>query len=178
MYYRLHVFELEIPPLRIRKADIRELVLEHRDLLRNKTPGPGFWQALQGHDWPGNVRELLTVLTRAGVQLTSPITGEQLKRIIQHRDIQGAAAATSNAPDLWARLDDGGDFWTALWPMFIKRELNKQQLRRFLREEYLTTEQSLKQLSTKLKIAPSEFKKFIAILHKYDIHPGKSYPAV
>lgn len=71
LYYRLHVFPIQVPPLRDRKEDI-PLLAEHfirlsvREL---KCPAPRLTRAavsrLQGYDWPGNVRELRNVIERA-----------------------------------------------------------------------------------------------------------------
>src|SRR5262245_26473633 len=73
LYYRLHVFEIRIPPLRERKDDLllfAEAFLNDigRSLAR---PPAGLIEeakaALLAHDWPGNVRELRNVLARAAI---------------------------------------------------------------------------------------------------------------
>ncbi len=72
LYYRLNVFDIYIPPLRHRRADIPALVL---GFLRefDRTAGRGIditsdaMAALLHHDWPGNVRELRNVLERATI---------------------------------------------------------------------------------------------------------------
>jgi transcriptional regulator with PAS, ATPase and Fis domain len=75
LYYRLNILEIEVPPLRQRKKDIKNLILENQILLRGKEIGPGFWDAVNNYHWPDNVRELLNFLKRAGIMLESPITG-------------------------------------------------------------------------------------------------------
>jgi DNA-binding NtrC family response regulator len=63
LFYRLHVFPINIPPLRERKDDIpllvRHFVRKHG---RPDVAHPGFddaaISALKAYDWPGNVREL------------------------------------------------------------------------------------------------------------------------
>ena len=72
LYYRLNVFDIHIPPLRQRRADIPALVI---GFLRefDHTAGRGLditseaMGALLHHDWPGNVRELRNVLERATI---------------------------------------------------------------------------------------------------------------
>ena len=73
LFYRLSVFQIEVPPLRERKEDI-PLIADV--LLRNlnKKHGtrvtgiePRVLELLHGHDWPGNVRELRNVLERAAI---------------------------------------------------------------------------------------------------------------
>jgi transcriptional regulator with PAS, ATPase and Fis domain len=82
LYYRLNVFQIEIPPLRKRKSDIRALVMERRKYLKGKKIGEEFWKVVCNYDWPGNCRELFTVLKRAGILLNSPIRGADIKSII------------------------------------------------------------------------------------------------
>ena len=70
LYYRIHVIQLRIPPLRERREDI--LWLGQR-LLReqcNEEGGqrrfsPQVEQALLRHPWPGNIRELKNAIERA-----------------------------------------------------------------------------------------------------------------
>lgn len=67
LYYRLHVIEIPIPPLRERRDDIP--LLTHHFL--NKMVGPNVHlspktsRILNNYDWPGNVRELINVLEHA-----------------------------------------------------------------------------------------------------------------
>jgi two-component system NtrC family response regulator len=71
LYFRLAVFELEIPPLRERKEDIPLLaelfVLQHAGSLGSTADviSAGAMQALCEYAWPGNVRELQNVIQRA-----------------------------------------------------------------------------------------------------------------
>jgi DNA-binding NtrC family response regulator len=71
LYYRLGVVEIEIPPLRERPADIRELVRRHAEMFATRlgraTPYPtaAAMAMLEQHAWPGNVRELVNVIERS-----------------------------------------------------------------------------------------------------------------
>ncbi len=71
LYYRLHVFPMQVPPLRERKDDIPLLAKHFLDLsVRElKCSKPRLTRAgvvkLQSYDWPGNVRELRNVIERA-----------------------------------------------------------------------------------------------------------------
>jgi two-component system NtrC family response regulator len=68
LLYRLRTFQIELPPLRARRDDIRQLTLHHlsrqseREGAEIKGISPEFLQALLEHPWPGNVRELLSCL--------------------------------------------------------------------------------------------------------------------
>jgi len=73
LYYRLNVFNINVPPLRYRKEDIPQLVvflLEkiNRDLHKNVSKVPyETMEMLQNYNWVGNVRELENILTQAVV---------------------------------------------------------------------------------------------------------------
>lgn len=71
LYYRIHVIEVVIPPLRERREDIlllaRSLVEQAADRLNRKIDGfsPAVADQLLRHTWPGNVRELENAIERA-----------------------------------------------------------------------------------------------------------------
>ena len=71
LLFRLRTFSIELPPLRLCKQDIRELVLHYIDQLcrhhglENKGFVPEFMETLVAYDWPGNVRELINTLEKA-----------------------------------------------------------------------------------------------------------------
>ena len=71
LLYRLRAFTIELPPLRERSEDIRELARNHLDRLcecnglASKGFSPDFLDSLLAYSWPGNVRELANTLIRA-----------------------------------------------------------------------------------------------------------------
>ncbi len=71
LLFRLKSFVIELPPLRERSEDIKELARYHIDEfcerygLAPKGFSPEFLDALKVHQWPGNIRELVNVLDRA-----------------------------------------------------------------------------------------------------------------
>jgi transcriptional regulator with PAS, ATPase and Fis domain len=73
LFYRLGVFDIQIPPLRERRADIvplSETFLQEIATSFGRPPAGltrDARQALLQHDWPGNVRELRNVLERAAI---------------------------------------------------------------------------------------------------------------
>ena len=73
LFYRLRVFDIAIPPLRERRADILPLADAFlQDIGRSfGRPPAGLTReardALVGYDWPGNVRELRNALERAAI---------------------------------------------------------------------------------------------------------------
>ncbi len=71
LYYRLHVFCIDLPPLRERREDIPLLVNHflNKFCLATSRPmpqiSPEALELLMRHDWPGNVRELENAVERA-----------------------------------------------------------------------------------------------------------------
>lgn len=66
LYYRLNVFQLNVPALRERKGDVR--LLSHYFMSkREKQISDTAMLQLEHYDWPGNVRELENVLERAAI---------------------------------------------------------------------------------------------------------------
>ena len=71
LYYRLRVVQFELPPLRVRGADImllaQHFLQQHAERYGMPTPllGDSAAQALVQHPWPGNVRELRNSLEQA-----------------------------------------------------------------------------------------------------------------
>mgnify|MGYP000070018170 CR=1 FL=1 len=78
LYYRVNTFEIRVPPLRERKADIPEMAGYFLDKLGKKYGKPGIklTQRARGelmkHSWPGNIRELKNVLERAVILSDKP----------------------------------------------------------------------------------------------------------
>jgi len=69
LYYRLHVFEVRVPPLRERREDVPLLAAHFLAGLAARGRGrvsltPAAAAALAAWDWPGNVRELENTLER------------------------------------------------------------------------------------------------------------------
>ena len=71
LYYRLHVFPIQVAPLRERRDDIPllakhfiELSVKELKYLTPRLTRAGVSQ-LQSYDWPGNIRELRNVIERA-----------------------------------------------------------------------------------------------------------------
>ncbi len=70
LYFRLNVFHLSMPPLRVRASDVPLLVNDILEQLAGQLdvplprPTKEFLERLMAHPWPGNVRELANVLER------------------------------------------------------------------------------------------------------------------
>jgi len=71
LLFRLRSLVIELPPLRERLDDVKELILHYmgslcrRFRLEPKGFSPDFWSAVNNYPWPGNIRELIQALEKA-----------------------------------------------------------------------------------------------------------------
>lgn len=71
LYFRLNVFEIELPPLRERKKDIEAIARHFISVFATKMNkkieeiDPVFWDRLENYPWHGNIRELKNIIERA-----------------------------------------------------------------------------------------------------------------
>jgi len=107
LYHRLNVVELEVPPLRERRADI-PILLDHylADAAgeMNTEPKALTAPALEGlvaHAWPGNVRELVNLCRR----LTALVPGREIRAgdLPRLSGDQGVDDDWTDALRAWAR---------------------------------------------------------------------------
>jgi DNA-binding NtrC family response regulator len=91
LYFRINTFEIRLPPLRERKADIPELALHLLARAARRSAeqveallSPEVVKVLQDHDWSGNVRELANVMEHAFILAGGGrITPEHLPHLVR-----------------------------------------------------------------------------------------------
>jgi two-component system nitrogen regulation response regulator NtrX len=112
LYFRLHVFPIEMPPLRDRLGDLPELVRHLAARLRPRKPTRFTDEALAqmaAHSWPGNIRELANMVERLSIIGGDEVTGDLVPRVLRVT-APAAGTASSFAGDdprpLTDRLDD------------------------------------------------------------------------
>ena len=91
LYYRIKVVDVEIPPLRERRADIPDLVRHFLQQLCAKhgcqtmETSKEAMQMLHGYSWPGNVRELKNILEKALILASGDgIEASDLPNLLHH----------------------------------------------------------------------------------------------
>jgi transcriptional regulator with GAF, ATPase, and Fis domain len=79
LFYRLNVFPITVPPLRLRKDDIPLMVEVFLARYAKKVGqkitsiSKDTMKALQDYPWPGNVRELESIIERAVILSSGPV---------------------------------------------------------------------------------------------------------
>lgn len=118
LFYRLHVLEIPMPPLRERRADIPELA---RNFLNSASRplvlAPETVALLQRHDWPGNLRELRNALEHAAAVGTGPVIQphhlpRELREQAEHAPGVESRLAAALSEWLDARLAEKADYDT------------------------------------------------------------------
>ena len=100
LYYRLSVFQLPLPSLRERVADIEPLALYFVGVFAKQTNKkitalqPAFTEALKQYTWNGNIRELKNVIERTVLLAEGDtLTIDDLPYEIQHNQLAGSKSA-------------------------------------------------------------------------------------
>ncbi|TKJ40706.1 DNA-binding response regulator [candidate division LCP-89 bacterium B3_LCP] len=92
LYYRLHVFPIQMPPLRERGGDISKLarffVQKFSQEMGKRIQGfkPDAMRLLEAHAWPGNVRELENAIERAVVLCKAEWVDEKILAFLDPED--------------------------------------------------------------------------------------------
>jgi transcriptional regulator with PAS, ATPase and Fis domain len=118
LYYRLNVFNIEIPPLRERAEDIpqiAELFLEKLKQRHEKSihsVHPLVLQAFKNYQWPGNIRELENLMERACIlETTTVLTPESFPiGLINSGDAHAVLPVQAHLPLAEARRQAIDDF--------------------------------------------------------------------
>jgi transcriptional regulator with PAS, ATPase and Fis domain len=168
LYYRLGILEITIPPLRERKEDIESFIKENRHYLRSKNMGKGFMEALYNHEWPGNFRELITVLKRVGICSKSPITGKDIRDVInQTAGINGSQKHDGKIDRIWDELKSGKTFWEVVKKPFLRRDLNRSEVKEIINRGLFHALGKYKNLITVLNLIDEDYHKFMTFLRDY-----------
>ena len=175
LYYRIHVVQLEVPPLRTRVEDIRPL-LHHMAAKCGASLvfSEEAMRLLEGHRWPGNVRELQNVVE----QLASVVSG----RAVEPRDLPPAVLAArlghrdvvlerrrSIVGDLYDGLTTGGmRFWEDIHRLFATRDMTRADLRQLIRRGLAASAGSYRGLLTLFGMEQAHYKRLMNFLAAHD----------
>jgi transcriptional regulator with GAF, ATPase, and Fis domain len=197
LYFRLNVIRLIIPPLRERTEDIPLLVTYYLNYYsRQHKVNPSelssdAMDALMAYRWPGNIRELKNVVERMVLK-----TAGQLIRhsdlpadVVRSVAVQAAHAANGNgdanqrntrAEELATlMLEHGESFWSAVFPIFMSRDLTRTDLRRIIQMGLESTNGNYRLLVQQFNMPSEDYKRFLSFLRKHDCHlPFQRFRAV
>ena len=180
LYYRLNVIHLVVPPLRERRDDIRPLI-DHffaqftRDAERSPTAiADDAANLLAAYPWPGNVRELRNVLERVVVAVRGDVVRpEHLPMEIQAHEIIATPIRRERrrtpADELIKRMLHGREsFWTLVYPIYMRRDITRNDLRAIVHKGLEEARGSYKIVSRLFNMDEREYKRFLNFLRKHD----------
>jgi DNA-binding NtrC family response regulator len=152
---------------------------------------PASERLLSSYTWPGNVRQLIG-MTTSGYAMADGLFIEP-KDLAAQMDDAGltqfspppssmpsmpetstniASAAPLAAPTMFEQLVARGDnFWTAVYQRFMARDLNRGEVRSFIRAGLDATQGNYRRLVELLRLPGSDYQRFMDFLRHHDLKP-------
>ena len=174
LLYRLRVIHLHVPPLRERPEDVDALTKHFLARAgRELTFTDDARRAFIKYRWPGNVRELLNVVEQLLWLSPSGVV-----------EVEHLPTAMRNGPALMAPLDDrrpqvaddlyeavvtqGQSFWDYVYPMFLSRDITRQDLRDLVRRGLKESRGRYKELLTLFGMTSGDYRRFMNFLAAHE----------
>jgi len=188
LFYRLNVIHLTVPPLRERREDIAVLISHflHGFTRNNGTPvhhiSPEAIRLMAEYSWPGNVRELENVIERLVVTgRNETVMPDDLPLEIKTQQGVGLRPKRERrrtvADDLYKKLlEDRESFWTAVYPLYMQREITRSNVRDLIRKGLEDARGNYKIVAKLFNMEQRDYKRFLNFLRKHDCQlPFKEY---
>jgi DNA-binding NtrC family response regulator len=187
LFYRLNVIHLVVPALRERREDIPQLANHFLKRFANGSAGvqgisKDAMAALCEYPWPGNVRELENAIERLVVKARTAEAGiddlpieVRLQRGVSIRPKRERRRTV--ADDLYRKLrEEQGSFWTAVYPLYMQREITKENVRELVRKGLEEARGNYRIVAKLFNMEPHDYKRFLNFLRKHDCQlPFKEY---
>ena len=173
LYFRLRYFLLHIPPLRDRGDDWRMIAEYTLMKLRrkygiSKRLSPASLRLLDGYSWPGNVREVISAVTM-GYAMSDSATIQPGEFSAQ---LEVGAETQVPSETLYRRVViDGEDFWETVHQRFMRRDLNRAQVKALIKQGLLAADGSYRELLKLLQVPACQYQKFMDFLRHHDLKP-------
>ena len=186
LFYRLNVIHIIVPSLRDRREDIPLLV---EQFLRQfsgsgyvvRSIAPDAMDVLSNYSWPGNVRELENVIERLVVTGRREVVRvEDLPPDVRMPQRVAAGPGRDRRPtvtdDLYKRVQQGESFWTAVYPLYMQREITRGNVREIVGRGLQDARGNYKIVARLFNMGPEDYKRFLNFLRKHDCQlPFKEY---
>ena len=135
---------------------------------------PDVISVLTEYNWPGNVRELENIIERLVVTGRNDTVGVA--------DLPAEVRAQPNAPpramrerrrtiadDLYRRVaKEGESFWTVVYPLYMQREITKNNVREVVRRGLEDARGNYKIVARMFNLGADDYKRFLNFLRKHD----------
>jgi len=181
LWVRLLQSQLQVPTLRDRKADIPLLAQFFAPAGPQSGPSIVFsaeaMAALSAYTWPGNVAQLRHVVERLARSTSAGhVRPDDLPVGIRPRPASEHGRKASKpgtvGEELFARVQVSGEsFWSAIYPLFMRREITRADLRAFVARALSAVHGNAGELTRVLNIPGADQPKFERFLRKYGCEP-------
>jgi Nif-specific regulatory protein len=174
LFFRLRQFHIVVPPLRERGDDWRLLVDFWLERLSQKYHIVKRFSAtslrlLEGFSWPGNVRQLIGVVKTGYAMADGEVIepGDFLSSLEDSGSLRSPEDAT-----IYDRVVNGGEpFWTGAHQAFMRRDLNRSQMRALIRRGLNTAGGNYRRLLELFHLPASDYQRFMDFLRHHDLKP-------
>lgn len=174
LFYRLSVFQVEVPPLRDREDDwtiIADYVLRRLSERQgiSRVLSSESVRILANHSWPGNVRELMSIVTTGFAMADG--------RLIEPCDFTDRMESSCDSSDdvgrdlLRQMLEEGRSFWDTIHEAFLDRDLNRAQVRAIIRRAFLNAGGSYLKMLDDFGMPRSDYQRFMDFLRHHRLKP-------
>jgi DNA-binding NtrC family response regulator len=173
LLHRLRIIEFAVPSLRDRRTDVPLLAAHFADRLRPVSFSPAAVHLMTRYRWPGNVRELRNAVEHAVFHtddyvipveaLPESVTAAP-DAIVLQRDRRSRIA-----DELYEALASAGySFWDHVQPLFLSRDITRQDLRELVHLGLANARGSYAGLLTLFGIESSDYQRFLNFLAAHD----------
>jgi DNA-binding NtrC family response regulator len=174
LLYRLRVIHLHVPPLRERPEDVQAVTKHFLDRAgRPLEFSEDALRAFQRYRWPGNVRELMNVVEQLLWLASDGTVGiEQLP--MSMRTGPGGVAPVNDrrrqvADDLYdALVKQGASFWEYVYPMFLARDITRNDLRELVKRGLQESRGRYKALLKLFGMPTRDYRRFMNFLAAHE----------
>jgi transcriptional regulator with PAS, ATPase and Fis domain len=175
LLYRLRVIHLEVPPLRERRDDIRLLAAHFIQRAgRHLSITEDALRILERYRWPGNVRELQNVVEQAmWLAPDEVIDVEQLPEPVRTSSQTVVLPAVERRKQVADELFDalvhsGYSFWAHIYPLFLSRDITRNDMRELVRRGLTITRGNYRALLKLFGLSTTDYKRFLNFLAAHD----------
>jgi transcriptional regulator with GAF, ATPase, and Fis domain len=194
LYYRLNVFQIKIPPLRERVADVPLLVDYYLQHFAEQHRQPRLvvsaaaLEQLVAYGWPGNIRELRNVVERLVLRVQGRVIEPsalpaEVTTFVPAAPHEASALPTSHQKRVDTLVErllvQKESFWTTAYAMFMARDITREDMRFIVRTGLEQTQGSYRVLVGLFNMPGEDYKRFLSFLKQHDCHlPFKRFRTV
>ena len=173
LLHRLRIIEFTVPPLRERRTDVPLLAAHFAERLRPVSFSAAAMGLMMRYRWPGNVRELRNAVEHAvfhtddhviPVEALPEAVTAAPDTVVLQRDRRSRIA-----DELYEALVSAGySFWDHVQPLFLSRDITRQDLRELVHLGLANARGSYQGLLSLFGIKSNDYQRFLNFLTAHD----------